>query len=365
MHTEVERVHDDLIFKDRVTRRDIDTAIKNYCLEVGVTKLGAIRSASALFDFSRCWWIDLDAAHWLLNIVRVFRQSDNALRIRLPDVETADQSNVWSFLIRWRFFAALTKVAGPATDFLSEDQAARIFDTPKYREGVRMDPYGRRLPLLTDRLLAVAGAFVDRTLPLQPQLDAFVHPFRDIMLLQALSQWCGISHDDAGSLISFMAEEGSTNSILHAEGDYTLSSMQIVDAELADMLNSEPHLEIVISDNGIGIPEVLRRAEQAGTISARELPEDHGELIELFASKDLSVDSAIIAAATQPGVSSEPGRRGFGLHHFIRYAGELNANVLIRSGHAAVLFEGGSVTRQYNRFAESLGTLITVSIPTT
>lgn len=356
--------HYDLAFTDHVTRLSLDNAIGNFCEEAQVRRLTAAHDTSVLFDLSRCWFIDLDAAHWLLNVFRALRTgTNNRVALRLPEVDRAEQSNVWSFLIRWRFFDVLSKVAGPATDFLSDEQAPHMFDAPKYREAIRNDAYGRALPLLTARLLAMAGAFVDKDLPLEPQLEAFVSPLRDVLLLQALAQSCQIDSENAGTLISFIAEEGSTNAILHAEGDYTLTSMQIVDGDLARLLRRKPHLQIVISDNGMGIPDVLRRAAAEGRISAKTLPDDHAELIELFASQAISVDSAIIAAATQPGVASSPHSRGLGLHHLITYAADLGAEVLIRSGYAAVAFVDSDVARQYSRFTESLGTVITVTIP--
>ena len=356
--------HHPLVFADHVTRLSLDNAIANLCQEANIDRLTAASGISVLFDFSNCWFIDLDATHWMLNLIRALRAGENnRVALRLPVIGKAEESNIGSFLIRWQFFNVLTKVAGPATDFLSEEQAPHIFDDPKYRESIREDAYGRPLPMLTSRLLAIAGAFVDREFPLEPQLDAFVSRVRDVLLLQALAQSCHIEHENAGTLISFIAEEGCTNAILHAEGDYTLTSMQIVDDELARLLQCKPQLQIVISDNGIGIPDVLRRAAAEGRISAKTLPENHSELIELFASQTISVDSAIIAAATRPGVASNPQNRGLGLHHLITYASDLGADVLIRSGHAAVQFEGAEVTRQYSKFTESIGTVITVAIP--
>lgn len=356
--------HHNLIFADHVTRLSLDNAIANFCESANVDRVNAMHDTSVLFDFSHCWFIDLDAVHWLLNLIRALRVApNNRVALRLPEIDWANQNNVWSFLIRWRFFDALSQVAGPASDFLSEEQAPHIFDAPKYRESIRHDAYGRPLPLLTSRFLAIAGAFVDRTLPLEPQLAAFVSPVRDVLLLQALAQSCKISHDNAGTLISFIAEEGATNAILHADGDYTLTSMQIVDGDLSRLLKCKPHLQIIISDNGLGIPDVLRRAAAEGRISAKILPEDHAQLIELFASQEISVDSAIIAAATKPGVSGNPQKLGLGLHHLITYAADLGAEVLIRSGYAAVRFLNAEVARQYSRFTESMGTVITVTIP--
>lgn len=356
--------HESLVFARNVTRVEIDLSITNLCQKLGAERLSDLRDVDVTLDFSGSHFIELDAAHWLLNILRIFRKYDNAIVIRLPDVLLASDSNIWSFLLRWRFFNMLYKVAGPATDFLTDDQAPHLFDEPKYRESRRTDPYGHTLPLLTDRLLAIDGAFVDRSLPLEPQLEAFVWPFRDVLLLNALAQSCGIASDDAGSLISYISEEAARNAILHADGDYTLSSMQIIDEELAGILGCDTQLKIIISDNGLGIPDVLRRAVSTGAISTKDLPEDHASLIELFASKEISVDSAIIAAATLPGTRGTRRSRGLGLHHLITYAADLDARVVIRSGFAAVQFDGGEVTRHYKGFSESLGTLITVTIPT-
>jgi anti-sigma regulatory factor (Ser/Thr protein kinase) len=363
MQTQMLR-HYDLHFTDRVTRLALDDGIENLCRAAHLTQVLEARDTSVLFDLSGCWFIDLDAAHWLLNLIRALLSGENnQVALRLPEVDWANENNIWSFLIRWRFFDALSNVAGSAADLLAEDQASHIFDTSRYRESVRVDAYGKPLPLLTSRLLAIAGAFVDRTFPLEPQLAAFVSPVREVLLLQALAQSCKINHENAGTLISFIAEEGCTNAILHAEGDYVLTSMQIVDGELPRLLQCAPHLEIIISDNGMGIPDVLRLAAAEKRISKTTLPEDHSELIELFASQEISVDSAIIAAATKPGVASNPLSRGLGLHHLITYAADLNGEVTIRSGHAAVQFEGAEVTKQYSKFTESLGTVITVTIP--
>lgn len=352
-----------ITFARSVSRVELDISMTNLCQAIGVQRLSDIRNENIVLDFSRSHFIDLDAVHWLLNIVRILRQSDNSVQLRLPEVEAAADSNVWSFLIRWRFFDALSKVAGSASELLTDDQAPRIFDEPKYHEARRVDPYGRKLPLLTSRLLAIAGIYIDRTLPIEPQLDAFVWPLRDVLLLNALAQTCDIDHETAGSLISFISEEAARNAILHAEGDYTLSSMQIIDDELAVILGKEPQLLIVISDNGMGIPDVLRHAVASGAVRETDLPEDHASLIKLFASKEVSIDSAFIAAATLQGTKGTPHSRGLGLHHLVQYAAELNADVVIRSGFAAVQFQGGEVVREYNGFSESLGTLITASIP--
>lgn len=355
--------HVPIPFARSVSRVELDVSMTNLCQTIGVQRLADIRSENIVLDFSVSNFIDLDAAHWLLNIVRILRQCDNSVLLRLPEVEAAAASNVWSFLIRWRFFEALSEVAGPATEFLTDDQAPRMFDEPKYHEARRVDPYGRKLPLLTNRLLAIAGVFIDRSFPIEPQLDAFIWPLRDVLLLNALAQTCDIPHNDAGSLVSFISEEAARNAIVHAEGNYTLSSMQIIDEELAVVLRKEPQLLIVISDNGMGIPDVLRRAVRSGAISATDLPDDHAKLIELFASKEVSIDSAIIAAATLEGTKGTPHSRGLGLHHLVQYAADLHADVVIRSGYASVQFRDGEVVRQYNGYSESLGTLITVSIP--
>lgn len=362
-----------LEFGYHVRRSDLDLSIRRLCTKNGVKELSDLTHGDIRLDLSESAFIDLDATLWLLGIIRYLRDAGNSIQLHLPDVLEAAESSLWSYLLRWDFFDALARVAGPPSMFLSPAQMRTLSTRSRYsRPRQRRDASGNFTPMSTDRLLAISGLFIERMDPIQPQLDAFVWPLRDVILLNALAQYCGIDHQNAGALISYISEEAVRNAILHASSDYVLCSMQVIDDKLTNHLNlPNASLRIVISDNGRGIPDVLRQAIEEGIVDHADLPEDEASLINFFTSRNLSMDTAMlhaqdkamIRAATQPGIRSTLTTKGMGLHYLLKYATQMSATVSIRSGHGEVTFRDGVPMTQSNDFDQALGTLIVVDVP--
>jgi len=357
----------------QVTRHELDDAVQQLCQKRGVSDLEQIESQEIQFDLQQARFLDLDAALWLLMILQLLRSRRNIVRLQLPKVESALDSQLWSFLLRWDFFGALRRLAGPVSNFLGSEQTLLLDTDSLYRKPRQIrDERGKLVDVFTPQLFAISTLAIEPLDPLKPQLDAFAWPLQDVLLLTALAQRCGIPNERAGSLISFMSEEAVQNT-RHAGGKHVLCCMQTIDHKnkLASYLNTGPVLRIAIADNGSGIPSVLRQAIDQGIIKATDVPDAEAAQIQYFASRELSADAAkrlaednaLTRIATQEHITSEPGAEGMGLHNLVKFAEQMSANVTIRSGRGEVTFVTGGTPVGSSSFCQALGTLIVIDIP--
>jgi Histidine kinase-, DNA gyrase B-, and HSP90-like ATPase len=355
-----------LTLDGRVTRPALDSLIDDLCSRALVQGVRDLRGRIVHFDLSRARFVDLDVSLLLITVIGALREAGNLVQLTLPHAERADSNNVWSFLIRWKFFDALRNFGDLPENLLSDEQLQRVDDSPRYRQRRGLDESGRDSLLFTERLLAISALRLDNELPREDQVNAYLSRFRDQrILIRALTLACGLEHDDADSLLSYIATEGLRNSLDHAKGNYSMVAMQVLDQELAAIANQDPALILVIVDDGIGIPRVLREAKEEGLITGQDLPADDVSLIEMFASIEVARDSMIIAASTSQGIRSDRRRSGMGLFFLRDYVSKLGGRLTIRSGKGVVQFAEDQEPRRMDFRSESPGTVVKIEIPLT
>ena len=114
------------------------------------------------------------------------------------------------------------------------------------------------------------------------------------------------------------------------------------------------NLTLVICDNGIGIPKVLRTAfKQKGS---------DAELIKYFTEPDMILDSRLIKISVEKGVTSKPEREGWGLYYLKSLVLSQGGELRIRSGGACVDFTE-SQTVDYDHMINSPGTMMRILAP--
>jgi hypothetical protein len=135
------------------------------------------------------------------------------------------------------------------------------------------------------------------------------------------------------------------------------------------------YLHFIVTDNGMGIPNLIRRA-LADRI--KSLEDRDSALIEYFAGEELVektirelLDSALVVASTAKHVSSEPDpdrRRGLGLFYLKQLTLERGGELRIRSGRAVVTFGDRKRGKQGDAYCrdgliDSPGTSVRVVLP--
>lgn len=327
------------------------------------TDILAIAGETIAFDMSRCRFLDLDVALRLLPLLAELKQAGNTIGLFLPYLkphETAADNALWSFLLRWRFFEALRRHVDDPENLLPADQVEHMYERSRYAQATIRDESNRPTLSFTHRMMAIHSLMPDPDLRPADQVDAFLSEYRDLILFRALTTECGFDSDDAYQTLSFIAEEGVLNAVAHANGTFALVAMQLRER---DTEYDRPVLILSVADDGIGIPEVLRRAKAENRLRLPSLPTRDRDLLFLYTTFELVQDSLLVAASMEEQTTSSPGRKGMGLYFLKTEVEKFGASLSIRSGHALVELSGGEWRTKRDGLPYCRGTTLKIVIP--
>ncbi len=323
---------------------EFETSLTEVLRSKHLSDLDQVSNKRVIFDLSKSYWHDLGALLWLITLLYRLKRQGNELELSFPDPVDEKSDRVWHFLNRWRFFDVLANCVDEPANLLKPHQVPLMMKPSKYAVASGQDENHQLTILHTAKILEITT--------LRPgqeesggriKLGGLENKYFDKVIVAALSRLCGWDHLTTTIFLRRVLREGVVNSALHSGGSFANISM---------LLDSK-NLTLVISDNGIGIPEVLRKAyKQRGS---------DAQLIKYFAGHQMILDSGWIRFSTERGSTSRPGRKGMGLYYLkdlvLRQGGELR----IRSGKACIDFAKQPV--EYDDMLTSPGTMIRVQTP--
>lgn len=349
---------------------DLEKATSRSLDQAGIATLDAARGRFFVFDLSGSYWHDLGALLWFVALLHRLRLQGNDLQLVFPEPDSQTGAKAWDFLIRWRFFETLALCVDDPANLLRPDQLPHLKRSPQYGSGSKgLDEFGRETILRTLRLLEIRTIFCKGrgSLGMKTEHEKLQSMDR-LVAIGALSSLCGWDPNVTRMFVQRVAREGIQNSFLHAHGTFVNVSYRV----------DKHFLTLAISDNGQGIPQVLRDALQQGIIPSGPSRDSDVELIQYFTEPQMILDildptkqipsdqpdSGFIRLSTQQGVSSRPGHAGAGLYYLkslvLRQGGELR----IRSGKACVDFIPGKTEPEtQDGMLESPGTLLRIRAP--
>ncbi len=306
-----------------------------------------------IFDLSRSYWHDLGTLLWLIAVLHKLRIQGNDIQLIFPEPTDSKGEKLWDFLLRWQFFHALSLCVDQPANLLSRKQLSHLDRVSQYRHAKGTDQFGDETVLHTLRILEISTFSAEEKDP--EQVEKQQRQFDKLegqVIVGALSQMCGWDNQVTRTFMQRVLREGIRNSLLHAKGSFVNLSMRL-DAK---------NLTLAISDNGAGIPRVLRAAFQESGARKKLLKYSDADLIKYFTEPEMILDSKLIRISTEKGVSSESERAGVGLYylksHVLKQKGELR----IRAGKACVDFTSRK-TDANDALLESPGTLLRIQTP--
>lgn len=342
-----------------------DYYLKQYNLEsrlvetlsaAGYASIEDVRNHFVVFDLSRTYWCDLGTLLWLISLLHKLKRQGNDLQLVFPEPVSESGANLWDFLIRWRFFKALSVCVDDPVNLLRPNQAPHINRDIKYHTARGTDEYGAETTFHTARLLEITtlSDCASKKLAQLEHLEAFLTKYSDKIVITALSSFCGWDRDLTKRFVQEVIGEGLRNSFLHSAGTFANVSMRL----------DSKNLILAISDNGEGIPNVLRQFLEEREGKDDLLSRSDVDLIKYFTEPDLIIDSQLIELSVQKGTSSLPMRKGLGLYYLksavLSKAGQLR----IRSGTACVDFTPEKV-KASDEMLPSPGTMLRIVTPRT
>lgn len=330
---------------DSFKQFDFEEQIVKTLQDGNYTDLDHVENALLIFDLSKSYWHDLGALLWFVSLLHKLKMQRNELQLILPEPDDEKGQRVWDFLIRWRFFEALHYCVDDPVNLLRPHQVPFMMKQTKYAVPTGIDEYGSETVLHSLRILEITTLRTE-TLKQRDEtlLGSFLEKYYDRVIILALSQLCGWDHSITRVFIQRVLREGILNSILHSEGSFANISMRL-DAK---------YLTLVISDNGIGIPKVLRTAFKHKGSDV--------DLIKYFTEPDMIIDSRLIRISTEKGITSRPERKGWGLYYLKSLVLTEGGEIRIRSGKACVDFTQ-SKPNDYDNMLDSPGTMIRILAP--
>jgi hypothetical protein len=344
--------------KNPLKQLEFEEAIIEAMQERGINSLHEAGNRFFLFDLSESYWIDLGALLWLIPLLHRLRLQGSDIQLVFPEPDEGMGGKLWDALIRWQFFEALEQCVDDPANLLRLEQLPYLKRVSQYRRGEKgFDEFGKPV------LLRTLQSFEIKTIITKVGRSPFEHETEhgqfgqmdQSILAGALSSKCGWDPSVAKRFVGRVVREGIQNSFLHANGTFVNVAYRI----------DNTNLTLAISDNGAGIPQVLRTALGKAGIQDKLCKSSDAALINYFTEPEMILDvqdSSLIEFSTEEGVSSDPERSGVGLYYLksqvLRQGGELR----IRSGAACVDF---TVKKQSARdgLPSSPGTLLRIIIP--
>jgi len=306
------------------------------------------------FDLRGSYWYDLGTLLWFVSLLHKLKKQGYSFELKFPEPKDTQGKNLWDFLIRWRFFEALSECVADPVNLLEPEQVPHMGKQSRYAIPIGVDEYGQEAFLHSSRILEITTIpYGDKEPRDQTTLGSFLEKYNDKIIISALSQRCGWDYSLTKTFVQRVVSEGIHNSFLHSEGSFSNISMRL-DAK---------NLTLAISDNGIGIPTVLRSALHE-IDSLKDLLEGSDvDLIKYFTEPEMILlDSRLIQFATKEGTSSKVGHKGVGLYYLKSIVLSQGGELRIRSGTACVDFTE-SKTEDHDNMLNSPGTMLRIITP--
>lgn len=332
----------------------LENSLRKALAQSGVKKIDEVQEKFLVFDLSRSYWHDLGALLWLIALLHRLKIQGNDVQLVFPEPTESKGQKLWDTLIRWEFFNALSRCVDESANLLPPSQVPYLSRKSQYTKPHGCwDESGMDTVLHTLRILEITtilGRFknTDELERQQSEFDKLKGP----IIIGALSQKCGWEPTFTRTFMQRVVREGIRNSLLHGDGSFVNLAIRI----------DQKNLTLAISDNGIGIPQVLRNTfKETGKRKMLATSSD-ADLIKYFTEPNIIVDSRLIRFSTEKGTTSSPSHAGVGLYylksHVLHEGGELR----IRSGKACVDFVADK-TNSEDDLLDSPGTLLRIQTP--
>ncbi len=337
-----------------VKQREFEKSLREQLLQRGFQSFQDVKENCCVFDFSESYWFDLGCLLWLISLLHVLRKQDNELQLIFPEPKDSTAKNLWHFLIRWRFFETLTKCVDDPVNLLKPHQLPYTRLLGKYGLAEGKDEHGKDAFLHTLKLLEITTIRADSEEKGAPEagLEGFLARYHADVAEKALRQLCGWDEVVATAFRQRILREGIRNSILHAQGSFATIALRV----------DRSNLTLAIADNGIGIPETLRRAFRESGVRTELVEKSDVDLIKFFTEPEMIVDSRFIRLSVEKGITSRPGHAGEGLFYLKSLVLSQGGELRIRSGKACVDFTSAKAT-PYDDMVASPGTVIRIITP--
>lgn len=334
-----------------IKQRELDKCLKEQLVERG----GVPSTLHIKFDWSKAQFADLATLIWFLVLLDQLKRQEYDISLRLPDPK--QNYRFWSFLLRWHFFEVLKCVDHPA-NILPGSQLCWLEMNPKYTTSSVIDEDGNLQQALTLRLLEISSFKIkaDRTseLYVDEDFDPYIELWKKIIILQALGNWCGWSVQDAQKFVSKTVIEFLQNAKHHSSCSWVLSGFNV----------DNKNLMLAVSDNGNGIPEVLRNILGQNTELKTKIQNmSDAQLIKYFTEPSMILDSELIRLSTRGVISTQGEQPGRGLYYCKKLILEKGGELRIRSGSGCVVFSPDGREKSSDGLFKSAGTTIRVIIP--
>lgn len=334
-------------------QKELEGALAKECKKIDSSDVYSTNRGAFHFDLSRSEWFDLGTLLWFITLLNALRRAGNEVTVRFADRGDAAFEKVWGFLLRWRFFDVLSDVVGDPLGVLVSSQHEHLSLKPLYSEPRNLEVDGVSLHTHGSRLLEIASFGLPQTRePEENSLAGLLLNYADEVLITALREHCGWNEREARNFATYVIREGVKNSGAHANGSFGLVAMRL----------DKRKLHLAMSDNGVGIPQVLRSAAERKelTLGTVETGSD-ADLIRYFATPEFAHDSMLVRLAVRKGVTTSHGS-GLGLYYLKRYVLQHGGELRIRSGRALVDFTEQTEDPSDGYFV-SPGTTLRVILP--
>jgi hypothetical protein len=347
-----------------VKQRELDKALAAALAETKFADLNEIQDRLVRFDFTEAAWFDLSCLLWLITVFSRLRRQANVIELQLPRRPANEDSirraptnsraamrgaeNLWSALLRWDFFDVLARCVDDPLNLLPPELHSALLRPSRYSRGERPEeatdsdfaesaPAGYKSGRLLELSLIEIGAGYEAS------IDKTVADYNSTLVRNNLRyhmRWSETEIDD----FTTIAVPHAVGNVSHARGSFAIV------ASRAD----DKFLHFCVTDNGIGIPNLLREAMRDQALAGTR----DSALIEYFAGAELLddslrsladmpyEDSEFVVASTAAGVGSDTSRRGFGLFYLKQLVLDKGGEFRIRSGKAMVTFDGRKSRRR-------------------
>lgn len=333
---------------------EFEEQLRSEFQKIGVTEnFSDVRDEFIIFDLSNTYWHDLGSLLWFISLLNKLKRQSNELQLIFPEPTDSKSEKTWDFLIRWRFFKTLSMCVDDPINLLKPYQVPHLKRKSQYSDPFTSDSFDPKSALHSSRLLEITTILADYEASNDDTpLGRFLGLYKDKIIFSALRTLCGWDGNLTKNFVHYVIKEGLENSFAHSEGSFSNISMRL----------DPKYLTLVITDNGIGIPSVLRDAFMRSATHKDRVAESDVDLIKFFTEPEMVLDSSLIKVSTARGTTSRRERKGFGLYYLKSQVLNDGGALRIRSGRACVDFEQ-SGENSYDNMLTSPGTMLKIRAP--
>ncbi len=315
--------------------------------QAGLSDVKNLEGRFLIFDLTQTQWHDLGTLVWFVSLLNTMRKQKNEIQIVFPEADTGGR--VWDFLIRWKFFDALRDCVDDPANLLTPHQIPLSKkDNTRYRTSKIIDEFGQESALYTNRILEITTIWLQQKFEKEP---IELNKYYEKVVLGTLSKKCGWDEVTTENFVNVALKSSVRNSAVHSEGNFVNVAMRI----------DGKNLTVVIADNGIGIPEVLRSTFKQSQKYKDLLSGSDAELIKFFTEPDMVVDSRYIKWSVQ-GATSRSELKGLGLYYLKTLVVGQGGELRVRSGRGCVDFNPDGIVPRDDLIG-STGTMLRIRTP--